>query len=304
MRLLVVVLIMPILAPAQGTLITKDRREFVLNSFNSFKINEDGSMIDVRTCPTCQTSIPVDSIAELVSFTEERIYHLKRIHHPTLKFAFLELISSGKVTVYRRTSKKIERGSGGQIPKRPKAWANYTEFEIYYLEKDGFLKQVLPAYGSQLQQGLLLKEFVSDDSESVREIDNVKFNLVPTSLLRVVDEYNARAFKPEQSADADGLVSFLLIGDQPDGPMTVTMNGEMSAENRLLFTFRIPTSGDSKICIAGDGYSKCQVMRGTPHFPLFYEVRIHKTEHELRFRKTNSKRFSHVAGRVASAKVR
>jgi hypothetical protein len=302
MRLLLFALSIPILSAAQGTLITSNGREFILNSFNSYKINDDGSMIDVRICPTCLTSIPVDSVAELVSFSEEKIYHLKRLLMPSLKFAFLELVSSGKVTVYKRKSKTIERGSGGQVPKRPRAWANYTEVEEYFLEKNGFLIQVLPAYGSQFQQGLLLKEFVSDDSEASREIDNVKFSLSSASLLRVVEEYNARCFESSMAMDTEGLVSLLLVGDPANLPLAVTVNDEPSREDRQLFTFRIPVSENSKVCVATDTYSKCQVMRGTRHFPLFYEVRVDKSDQEIRFKRTHSKRFSNMAGRVASAR--
>jgi hypothetical protein len=299
MRLLLFVMMMPLLSQAQELLVTTDGREL---RFESYRLSDDGSMIEVRTCPACLNPVPVDSVAEMISLVDEKIYHLKRIHVPSLKLAFLELLTSGTITVYKRTSELREKGSAGQVPKRPKGWADYTAVEQYFLEKNGFLKQVLPAYGSPLEQGLLLKEFVSDDAQSVRMIDNVEFKLDPASLIGAVDDYNARAFAAQELDETEGLVSFLIIRDRRvKDSLQVIVNGETSTLTSQVFTWRVPVSADSKLCFSINDRAKCLVVRGTRHFPLFYEVRVGQ---EIEIKRSQSKRFSKVAGRASNTRGR
>jgi hypothetical protein len=281
---------------AQEMLVTAQGREY---KNDRYRISEDGTAINVRTCPTCVTPVPFDSVAELVSFSEEKIYHLKHVLFPSLKVAFLELVSSGRITVYKRISKLSEKGSGGRPPRRPKAEAAFTQVEQYFLEKDGYLLQVLPTYESAPLQGLQFKEFVNDDAQSLREIADANFELTSASLFRVVEDYNARHFVQLSVTETNGRVS-LVRDSQVTAPLTVDVNGETLLLSDVL-TMQIPVSIDSKVCLTNAEYAKCQVIRGTRHFPLFLEVRVNKASDQLVLRKVHSKRFTHIAQRVSNS---
>src|SRR6185503_10053167 len=97
--LLSLILIAPALSCAQELLVTHSGNT---HSFERFRFSDDGSMIELWSGLTEPVSIPVDSVVELVSFENEKIYHLKCLNKHLKKFASLELVTTGKVNVYRR----------------------------------------------------------------------------------------------------------------------------------------------------------------------------------------------------------
>lgn len=297
--LLSFVLIIPMLSPAQEMLVTRGGREF---AFQTYKIRANGSVIDLRTKPKDVNSIPADSVAEMVSFGDEKIYHLKHPKPHSREVAFLELVTSGKVTVYRRVLRVRQAGSGILL-RGPMSGTYYDEVEQYFVEKEGVLKQILPAPGlSWLQKGLLLKEYVSDDAEAVREIDNVNFRLKAKSLVRVVEDYNARYFEPRNADETDGLVSFIFVGDHHvTMPLTVQVEDQTWQMNDEALPLPIPITADTRVCITDGVSEKCKVVRGTRHFPIYFEVCSDETDKEIELTRSHSKKFSRHARRMSNA---
>jgi hypothetical protein len=281
---------------AQDMLVALDGRQF---NVESFRFSADGSMINFHTSLIRMNTLPIDSVLEAVSIDEEKIYRLKRfeMHSPIdlSQVDFLEVVSAGEITVYKRAL-QMRGAFGGGWPAINAGYSYTYQTEQYFLEREGVLKQVLPADGlSWHQRGLLVKEFVGDDPVSVQEIQNEKFKLTTSSLVDLVEHYNARAYQQQGIGSSPNKYNLFLFKGRNTPTATAEVNGKiwkLDDEPRII---RIPTTTHSKVCVTDTVTDDCKVVQGTGHFPLYFELRWRKSDGKLELIKSNSKRFSRLA---------
>lgn len=267
MRLILILILGVVTTNAfgQGYIVLKDSQTL---KYDKFKARKDNLLVDVAGKKEKQ-EIDINKVAGYYLTGEYILYYLKPDLDSSysIDYQFIEKELSGNINLYRKTVSTYSKYGG-------------SSNTYYYIEKSDRFENALTTntIGQNKKRKIeTLKSFVSDNPEILNSLGD-DFKLNPENLISTIRKYNLAAYENRRHLQDTTVNTKLILYRRNKGKVNEELS--VSINDNTLFIkpndfleIKISDHDITKICIGGEN-PFCELIEGSPHFKIYYELRV------------------------------